>query len=91
MMTTANAKKYVNHDHFLKYQELGGTLGENRYRYVAAMFIRHTIDIFVGGDCTHYPSRQAAVQGFQKWANKYGSRESWQRIFKSIDLVTPYT
>lgn len=91
MMTTAAAKKYINDDHFQMYRKLGGKLTKNQYRYVAAMFVKHTIDIFVGGDCTFYPSRQAAVAGFQKWANEYGHGEPGHRIFRSIDLVTPYT
>lgn len=90
-MTTAQAKKHIKPEHFQKYLELGGKLKLNDYRYVAANFIKHTLDVFISGDCTRYPSRQAAVEGFQKWVDKCGYRENWQRVFKSIDLVTPYT
>ena len=85
--TTAEAKKMINPQHYAEYRKLGGKLTWNRYHYVAAVFVRMTVDAFVGGE----GGRSAAVESFQAWANQYGWRERAVVIFRSIDRVTPYT
>jgi hypothetical protein len=91
MMSIADAKKYIEHENWLRYRSLGGTMKWNDYRYCAATFVRMTIDIFVGGDPKFFDSRQEAVGWFQVWMNLNGYRDNYRRIFQSIDDVHSYT
>jgi hypothetical protein len=91
MMSMTDAKGQLVPDNYRMYRSLGGKLPENQYEEVAAMFIRYTMDIFICGDTTFFQSRRAAMEAFQAWANTFSFGESAIRIFKSIDLVNPYT
>lgn len=85
------AKENILPEHFKQYRKMKGRLSKEQYELVAAAFIHHTLDIFVMGDCSKYDSRQDAVEGFKAWMKKNELKENWRAIFRSIDMVTPYT
>lgn len=91
MLSTERAKKYIDDDMWKVYRRTGGKLTKNQYRYVAATFIKMTIDIYVGGDPKFFESREEACGYFQIWMNLNGYKETPNRIFLSIDTVHAYT
>tara|TARA_R110002012_G_scaffold313063_1_gene524362 strand:- start:425 stop:1105 length:681 start_codon:yes stop_codon:yes gene_type:complete len=75
---------------FEEYKRLGGKYKTlQKYSSLQKIFIRHTFDLFVMGECSQYNSRDEAIRGVCKEAKI--SKNEAIIIFHSLDNIHSYT